>query len=69
MTENRYVASDHSKPWIEYRTDAGSPWCDREFDTVEAAEAWAHQHLGLDVADVGSVQAPEPVEPSLGIGW
>ncbi|WAX55123.1 hypothetical protein M6B22_11180 [Jatrophihabitans cynanchi] len=66
---DEYHTARHERPWIEYRTDADTPWREREFDTVEEAEAWAHQHLGLDVADVGPAQIPEPVEPPLGIGW
>lgn len=69
MNDEQHAATGHERPWIEYRTDADNPWREREFDTVEQAEAWAHQHLGLDVADLGPAQIPEPVEPSLGIGW
>ena len=69
MHDDVHAATGHKRPWIEYRTDADSPWREREFDNVEAAEAWAHDHLGLDVADVGPVQIPDPVEPWLGIAW
>jgi hypothetical protein len=69
MNDETHAAAGHERPWIEYRTDADSPWQEREFDTVEQAEAWAHKHLGLEVADVGTVQMPEPVEHSLGIEW
>lgn len=69
MNDEERAVTGHERPWIAYRTDADSPWRDREFDTVEQAEAWAHKHLGLEVADVGTVQIPEPVEPFLGIGW
>lgn len=49
------------RPWLEYREQADGLWLEREFDTVAQAEAWAHEHLGNDVVDVGRVHDPELV--------
>lgn len=68
MTGNEQNETKHERPWIKYRSDGDGPWREREFATAEQAEAWAHQHLGVDVADVGTVQIPAPIEPYLGIG-
>lgn len=69
MTDNDYTATGHEKPWIEYRTGGDGPWREREFATVEQAEAWAYEHLGVDVVDVSIVHVPELIHPYLGIGW
>jgi hypothetical protein len=69
MTDNDRTTTEHSRPWIEYRTDADAPWREQEFDTAAQAEAWAYKHLGVDVADVSIVHIPEVIEPYPGIGW
>ena len=58
MTDNDCTATEHERPWVEYRTNGDGPWREREFDTIEQVEAWACEHLGVDVADVSIVHVP-----------
>lgn len=63
MTDSNQPSSDgvHERPWLEYRTTGDGPWLDREFDTIHQADAWGHEHLGVDVADVSQTHPPNSV--------